>query len=159
VEAFAGRTALGLGQAMLSVVSAFAAYRIALGLGLQDAFWAAITAIGVTQARLHDALNFGRRQFIGAVVGGAVGLGFALAFGDALWVYAAAVVVSITACAAINRGDSGQLAGITATIILLVPHTGSPETIAIARLSEVALGAATATIVVWIARRLKLAAD
>ncbi len=159
MEAFAGRTALGLGQAMLSVVSAFAAYRIALGLGLQDAFWAAITAIGVTQARLHDALNFGRRQFIGAVVGGAVGLGFALAFGDALWVYAAAVVVSITACAAINRGDSGQLAGITATIILLVPHTGSPETIAIARLSEVALGAATATIVVWIARRLKLAAD
>ncbi len=159
IEALAGRTMLGLGQAVLSVISAFAAYLVAHHFALQEAFWAPITAIGVIQSRLHDTVNLGGRKFLGAVIGGLVGLGFALAFGDALWVYAAAVVVSITACAAINRGNSGQLAGITATIVLLVPHTQSPLDIALVRVTEVALGVCSATLVIWVARRLTGAPD
>jgi uncharacterized membrane protein YccC len=145
------RVLLGGGQAVLSVIAALLAYVPAHGLGLQDGFWASITAIAVTQGKFHDTANLGRRQCIGAAVGGIVGFCFVMTLGGAIWVYAVAVLVSISACAAINRSDSGQLAGITATIVLLVPHTGSPENTVISRLSEVALGACSGALVVWLA--------
>ena len=151
LTALYSRVLLGGGQAVLSVIAAFIAYWPARGFGLQDGFWASITAIAVTQGKFHDTANLGRRQCIGAIVGGAVGFGFAMTLGSALWVYLAAVLVSISACAAINRSDSGQLAGITATIILLVPHTGSLEQTVISRLSEVVLGACSGGLVVWLA--------
>jgi uncharacterized membrane protein YgaE (UPF0421/DUF939 family) len=143
----------------MSVIAALLAYTPAHWLGLQDGFWASITAIAVTQGEFHTTTDLGRRQCIGALVGGSIGLCFALGFGYAIWVYAAAVLASISACATINRRDSGQLAGITATIVLLVPHTGAPENIVISRVLEVALGACSGAVVVWLCRRLKVASS
>jgi uncharacterized membrane protein YgaE (UPF0421/DUF939 family) len=155
IAALYRRSIAGVGQASMSVIAALLAYTPAHWLGLQDGFWASITAIAVTQGEFHSTADLGRRQCIGALVGGSIGFCFALCFGHATWVYAAAVLTSISICTTINRSDSGQLAGITATIVLLVPHTGSPESIVISRLSEVALGACSGAVVVWVYRPLK----
>jgi uncharacterized membrane protein YgaE (UPF0421/DUF939 family) len=141
----------GVEQGAISVIAALLAYLPVAHLHLADGFWSSITAIAVTQGRFHDSAQLGQRQFIGAAVGGGVGLCAAVLCGSALWVYAGAVFLSIYLCALINRRDSGQLAGITATIILLVPHTASAEQTALARLGEVALGAAMGLVVSWLA--------
>ncbi len=60
--------------------------------------------------------------------------------------------VSITICAIVNRRDSGPLAGITATIVVLDRVNGPPELTAIFRLSEVGLGALSGMTVVWLQR-------
>lgn len=148
------RVLVGLGQAGISVIAALIAYACTLWLGLQNGFWASITAIAITQGGFHATADLGRRQCIGASIGGIVGLCFAIGFGPTLWVYAIAVLVSISACAAINRSDAGQLAGITTTVILLVPHTDSPVDIALSRVSEVALGALSGACVVLLVQRL-----
>ncbi|NHN90174.1 FUSC family protein [Acetobacter conturbans] len=155
IIAMYSRIVVGLIQAALSICSALVAYMPARWFGLQDGFWAAITAIAVTQGECHATAKLGQKQCIGALIGGGVGLGFVLQFGAALWVYVAAVVVSITVCAALNKSDSGQLAGVTATIVLLVPHSGSAESIVVSRLSEVALGVISGVAVVWLGRHIK----
>ncbi len=148
------RLSLGLRQAAISVVAAFLAYIPAHLIGLTQAFWSAITAIAVAQARFLDTKSTARKQFAGAAIGGVVGLGLILAFGDHLVVYAAAVVLSIIACWLLTVDDASQLAGITATIILLVPHTGTPERMLAARLSEVTWGVCVGIAVVWVEERL-----
>ncbi|GAB0114470.1 FUSC family protein [Acidisoma sp. C75] len=142
-----GRAGTGIAQAAVSVAAAVIAYEVAAQLHLVDGFWSSITAIAVTQTRFHDSEQLGQRQLIGAAVGGCAGILAVLLFGTGLWVYAAAVLVAIAVCALIGRSDSGQLAGITATIILLVPHAGSAEQTAFARLAGVAIGALTGVIV------------
>jgi hypothetical protein len=59
-------------------------------------------------------------------------------------------------------GSACRLSGTTATIILLVPHVGSPESMFLARIGEVGWGVCAAVTVVWLAGRLPaahLAAD
>ncbi len=95
-----------------------------------------------------------RDQFTGAAIGGAIGVTVALALGSHLASYAAAVMVSIVACWLIGIASSARLAGTTATIILLVPHSGSPISMMIARISEVGWGVTTGVLVVWLVTRL-----
>jgi hypothetical protein len=66
------------------------------------------------------------------------------------------------ACWAMNVGSASRLAGITATIILLVPHVGSPQSMFLSRIVEVGWGVCVAVATVWLAARLPaahLAAD
>jgi hypothetical protein len=77
-----------------------------------------------------------------------------LGFGDALPVYAAAVALAVLACWLLNIAESSQLAAVTATIILLVPHTGSLELMLFSRLTEVAWGVTVGLAVVWLEDRI-----
>jgi uncharacterized membrane protein YgaE (UPF0421/DUF939 family) len=146
---FAQRFLLGLRQAGVSVVAAFFAYIPTHLIGLQQSFWSAITAIAVAQMEFKATRALARKQFTGAAIGGAVGLGMILWFGDSLWVYASAIMLAVLICWLLNVGDAGQLGGITATIIMLVPHTGTPQSILISRLSEVGWGVCAGLGVAW----------
>ena len=148
------RARLGARQGLISVIAAFAAYMPAHLLGLPQSFWGSITAIAVAQAKFQDTESAARKQFTGAAIGGAVALGLILGFGDNLGIYAAAVLLSIIVCWLLDVADASQLAGVTATIILLVPHTGSPERMLAARLSEVTLGVCVGLFIVWLEERL-----
>ncbi|WP_114239677.1 aromatic acid exporter family protein [Dyella sp. C9] len=150
------RLVQGLWLALLALVAASAAYGFGLLLHTQQAFWAALTAIAVTQQNYLDTRASSRDQIIGALVGGVAGFGAALIGGEHYATYAVAVVVAIAACWLFGVGSAARLSGTTTTIIMLVPHTGSFWLVALTRVGEVALGITCALLVVAAAERLQV---
>ena len=98
-----------------------------------------------------------RDQFVGAAVGGVVGVCAALTFGNGLAVFAVAIVVTKLACSILNAASASRLAATTTTIILLVPHVSSPERMAAVRIAEVGWGVCVATTAVWVSGRVSAA--
>ncbi|RFU44654.1 aromatic acid exporter family protein [Paraburkholderia sp. DHOC27] len=137
-------------MAFQAVVGASAAYWIATMLNAEQPFWAAITAIAVSQHSYVDTRKLSRDQFIGAMVGGVCGLAGAVLGGDHFVAYCVTVAAAIILCWAWNIGSAARLGGITATIMLLVPRVGPPWQVALLRLGEVTLGTVCAMLVCWI---------
>jgi uncharacterized membrane protein YccC len=148
------RMAGGAHHGLISACAAIIAYLPTQALGLKEGFWSAMTAIAVVQTEFRATESTARDQFIGAAIGGVTGLCAFVALGPHLLVYAAAVVVAMLSCWALNVASASRLAGTTTTIILLVPHTGSPASMLGSRLAEVAWGVSVAVVTVWLAARL-----
>ncbi|HEY2024921.1 FUSC family protein, partial [Paraburkholderia sp.] len=108
-------------MAVQAVAGASLAFGIGQALHTEQAFWAAITAIAVSQHSYIDTRKLSRDQFIGAMVGGLCGLFGAVAGGGHFGAYAATVAGAILICWIVNVGSAARLGGITATIMLLVP--------------------------------------
>ncbi len=144
----------GLAQASLSAGAAILAYLPTQALGLREGFWAAITALAVVQTELVATRDSGRDQLAGAAIGGVIGVAVTLAGGQHLPGYVLAVILSVLTCWLVNIASASRLAGITATIILLVPHTGTPQHMLASRVGEVAWGALVALGLVWLRTRL-----
>src|SRR5262249_5541944 len=119
------RLASGAQSGAISAVAALIAYVPTRALGLSQDFWSAITAIAVVQSECRATRTTAADQFVGATLGGIAGLVTLLLFGQHLWVYAFAVVVAMMTCSVLNVASASRLAGITASIILLVPYVGS----------------------------------
>jgi uncharacterized membrane protein YgaE (UPF0421/DUF939 family) len=130
------------------------AYAPMRALGLNQDFWSAIAAIAVVQSEFSATQTTARDQFLGAVLGGIIGLVSLLVLGQQLAVYASAVVVAMVICFVLNVPSASRLAAVTATIILLVPHADSPLQMFLSRLTEVSWGVAVAVSIVWFAARL-----
>jgi uncharacterized membrane protein YgaE (UPF0421/DUF939 family) len=126
------------------VLAASISYFIALELGLGQGFWAAITAISVSQSSYAEVRNSSRDQFVGAMIGGLIGMGAAMLGHDHYLAYVLAVIVGMMLCSIFDLGAAGRISGITTTIIMLVPHSGAFWQFALFRLGEVTLGAAAA---------------
>lgn len=141
------RLVLGLAQALRAVLAASLGYFGARELGLQQGYWAAITAISVSQSSHVDVRNSSRDQFLGAMIGGLIGMAVATLGHDRYLAYALAVTIGMVLCSAFNLGAAGRISGITTTIIMLVPQQGAFWQIALFRLGEVTLGAAAALLV------------
>lgn len=150
------RMAAGAHHGAVSACAALCAYLPAQALGLQESFWCAITAVSVVQTEFQATETTARDQFIGAAIGGSIGVCAAFVPGPHLLVYGAAIILSMLTCWAFNGASASRLAGTTATILLLVPHTGSPERMFGSRLSEVGWGVCVAIAVVWLAGRLPM---
>jgi uncharacterized membrane protein YgaE (UPF0421/DUF939 family) len=152
------RLLVGLTHALRAVMAASLGYFASIELGLGQGFWAAITAISVSQTNYVDVRNSSRDQFTGAIIGGLIGgLAGGLAsmdaatFGDYHFlVYVVTVIVGMMLCSAFNLGAAGRISGTTTTIIMLVPHSGAFWQIALFRLGEVTLGAAAALLVSFV---------
>lgn len=134
-------------HALLSVTAAVVAYIPPSSLGLQEGFWAAITALAVTQAELSATHSTARDQFLGAAIGGAVGAAFAYMLGHSLPVFALAAFIALVLAWLTNAPSAARLAGITVTIIMLVPHKTSDLTMLASRFGEVTWGIVAALIV------------
>jgi uncharacterized membrane protein YccC len=147
------RVAAGAHLGVISACAALIAYLPARALGLGESFWSAITAIAVVQTEFRATQSTARDQFVGAAIGGLCGIGALVALGHDLVAYSIAVVFSVIVCWALNMSSASRLAGITATIILLVPHGGSAEQMLIARVSEVGWGVCAGVSTVWLAAR------
>ncbi len=148
------RMAGGAHHGLVSACAALLAYLPTQALGLKESFWSAITAVSVVQTEFQATETTARDQFIGAAIGGTISVCAALVFGEHLLVYAGAVIVSMLTCWGLNVASASRLAGTTATIILLVPHTGSPERMFGSRLTEVGWGVCVAIAAVWLAGRI-----
>ncbi|HEX4153927.1 MAG TPA: FUSC family protein [Steroidobacteraceae bacterium] len=145
-ERFAG----GAAQGLMSAAAALIAYLPAKPLGLHEGFWASITAIAVVQAQLGATQTSARDQFAGAAVGGLVSAVIVAVAGEHLAAYLTAVVLAMWTCWLLNVSTAARLAGSTATIVLLVPHTGSAGWMILSRLAEVGWGVAVALGTVWL---------
>jgi uncharacterized membrane protein YccC len=141
------RLIVGLIHALRAVLAASLGYFAASLLGLEQGFWAAITAISVSQSSYTEVRNSSRDQFIGALLGGLIGMGAAMLGQDHYLAYVLAVIVGMLLCSVFNLGAAGRISGITTTIIMLVPHSGAFWQFALFRLGEVTLGAAAALLV------------
>ena len=141
------RLIVGLVHALRAVLAASISYFIALELGLGQGFWAAITAIAVSQSSYAEVRNSSRDQFVGAMIGGLIGMGAAMLGHDHYVAYVLAVIVGMMLCSAFNLGAAGRISGTTTTIIMLVPHSGAFWQFALFRWGEVTLGAAAALLV------------
>lgn len=148
------RLMAGAHQGVLSAGAALIAYLPTQPLGLREGFWSAITAITVVQAEFEGTHSSARDQFIGAAIGGSIGVCASVLFGEHLLTYAAAIMVSVLTAWLFNIASASRLAGVTATIVLLVPHTGSAVRMFESRLFEVGWGVCAAIATVWIAARL-----
>jgi len=151
------RVAAGAHHGAISACAALIAFVPAYEIGLKESFWGAITAISVTQTEFRATQTTARDQFLGAAVGGLTGLCAFLALGQSLIVYGLAVVLAMLICWALNVASASRLAGITATIVLLVPRVGSVESMFVSRLIEVGWGVCVAVATVWLAARLPAA--
>ena len=145
----------GLSMGLQALTSASLSYWLGLLLHTQQAFWAALTAIAVTQQTYIDTRNSSRDQVIGAAIGAAVAIAATYLIGDNYACYAATMVAVIMLCWCFNVGNAGKLSATTATIVMLVPHEGSFWTVALTRLGEVTLGIACALVVTGIAHWLE----
>ncbi|MET3653387.1 FUSC family protein [Dyella japonica] len=140
---------------LLTVLSASIAYGLGLALHAEQAFWAPLTAVAVTQQSYMETRTSSRDQLIGAFVGSVAGFSARLALGDMYIAYPMAIVASITTCWLFRLGNAARLSCITPTIIMLVPYTGSFWLIALLRIAQVALGIASAMVVVSVAERVQ----
>lgn len=146
---FRDRLAEGAFMALQAVGGACLAYLIARALLTQQAFWAAIIAIAVTQHTYADTRKLSRDQFVGAMAGGL--FGFAGAWLGAgtheILGYATTIGAVIVVCWCLNVGSAARLGAITATIVLLVPEEGPLWDVPLVRLGEVTLGTVCALVV------------
>jgi uncharacterized membrane protein YccC len=144
----------GTAHGLMSASAALIAYVPTQALNLREGFWSAITAIAVVQTEFRATRTMARDQFLGAATGGLIGLAVLSGVGQDLVAYAVAVILSLIACWLLNVASAGRLAGITATIILLVPHHGTAERMFGSRLLEVGWGVSVAVAVGWVATRM-----
>ncbi|WP_299662524.1 FUSC family protein [Methylobacterium sp.] len=151
---FGHRLTRGGAHGVMSAIAAVIAYLPTQALGLNEGFWAAITALAVAQTEFGAARSVARDQFVGAAIGGVIGLCIYLAAGPGIASYMAAVLLSILACWLVNVASAARLAGITATIILLVPHLGTPQQMLASRVFEVGWGICAAIGTVWAVTRI-----
>ncbi len=141
----------GGAMALQAVAGASMAYGIGFMLHTEQAFWAAITAIAVTQLSLSDTRSSSRDQCVGALTGGVLGLVGIYLGKDSFPAYAIVVAIAIVGCWLFNAGSAARLGAITATILMLVPQHGPAWEFALIRLGEVALGTVCAILVSWVA--------
>ena len=144
------RLIVGLVQAVRVGAAASLGYFSARWVGLDQGFWAAITAISVTQSSFAEVKNSSRDQFVGAIFGGLLGLTAAALGGDHYLSYVIAVMFGTLLCWLFNLGAAGRISSITTTIIMLVPHTGPFWQVALLRLGEVMLGAIASLFITWL---------
>jgi uncharacterized membrane protein YccC len=149
---FRERLAEGSMTALQAVSGACLAYGIACALHPQQAFWAAITAIAVTQHSYTDTRNLSRDQFVGAMAGGIFGfVGASLGAGThEILGYATTTAAVIVVCWCLNVGSAARLGAITATIVLLVPAQGPLWDVPLFRLVQVVLGTVSTLLISWL---------
>jgi uncharacterized membrane protein YgaE (UPF0421/DUF939 family) len=127
-------------MALQAVAGASIAFTLANHFHAEQPFWAAITAIAVSQHSYVDTRKLSADQFFGAMVGGVCGLAGTVFGGGHFIAYMVTVAVAIIVCWVGNIGSAARLGGITATIVLLVPRMGPAWEVALERLGQVTLG-------------------
>jgi uncharacterized membrane protein YccC len=123
--------------AVAAIVSVIAASL----LRLPEAYWAPVTTLVITQSSLGAALTVSRQRFAGTALGAAVAAVVATYFGSHLLEFGVSVFVAGLLCALARLDHSAyRFAGVTLTIVLLIPRAAPAWQIAFHRFVEVSIG-------------------
>nr|WP_255551532.1 FUSC family protein [Granulicella sp. dw_53] len=131
------KTALAAGLC-LALVRVFA---------FSQGYWACITAVVVMQSETAATLAVSRERLVGTAVGAIVGWATAAVWHGHLMGYAAAVLACMVLPELMGLKGAGRMAGVAATIVLLVPSSESHATVARGRFLEVSFGIVVALVV------------
>ena len=152
----ASRMRVGAFMAFKAVLASTFAYGVGFLLNPEEAFWAAISEIAVTQPHYGDTQHSGRDRVLGTTFGGIAGmLGLWIGGDGDLLSFAVALGLVTLACWTANAGAAARIGGITSAIVLLVPAAGPRWEVAAWRLGEVICGTACALAVGWLVSRLE----
>ncbi len=114
---------------------------------LQQGYWACVAAVVVMQSETAATLTASRDRLVGSALGALVGWGAATVWHGHLIVYAVAVLICMVIPEVMGLKSAGRLAGVTTTIILLIPSTASHWEVARYRFLEVSFGIVVALVV------------
>ncbi len=124
-----------------TALAAVAAMLLARLLKLPEYYWAPISTIVVIQSTI-PALTLGWQRFVGTALGAVLGAAVATFFSPNALVYGLGIFLCGVLAWSLRAGSAYRFAGITLTIVLLIPHTRGPWIIALHRFLEVSLGIA-----------------
>ncbi len=125
-------------HAAKTAVAAGLCWWIAKLFGLNDGYWAAISAIIVLQSNFGATVSASRDRILGTLIGALLGFAFTQV-GTLPWNFILAVLAAVIVCGLLGLRSSSRLAGVTISIVMLV-KTGSHWTLALDRVLEVFVG-------------------
>ncbi|MGB7267505.1 MAG: FUSC family protein [Terracidiphilus sp.] len=126
-------------DAAKTALAAALCWWLALCFGLHDGYWGSISAIIVLQSNVGATVTASRDRLLGTLMGALFGIAFSV-FGARPWNYILAVFFAVIVSGLLNLRNSSRLAGVTITIIMLVPGSASRWGLALDRVGEVLLG-------------------
>jgi uncharacterized membrane protein YgaE (UPF0421/DUF939 family) len=133
-----------------TALAAVAALLLARLLKMPESYWAPISTIVIIQSTIPP-LTLGWQRFVGTALGAVLGAALATFFSPSAWVYALGIILCGVLAWLLRVEGAYRFAGITLSIIFLIPHTHAPWIVGWHRFLEVSLGIAVALVVtmVW----------
>jgi len=139
-------------HAIRTAVAATVSVIIARLAQMPEAYWAAIATLVVMQSTLGATLTLSIERIVATAVGASVGALEANCFGANLVAFAIAIgLVGLLSIAFRLEKTAYRYASVTLTIIVLIPRSAPPWSIALHRFIEVSIGiiVALAVVAVW----------
>jgi len=139
-------------HAIRTAVAATLSVIIARLVQMPEAYWAAIATLVVMQSTIGATLTLSIERIVATAVGAAVGALEANYFGANLVAFALAIVlIGLLSIAFRLEKTAYRYASITLAIIVLIPRSSPPWSIALHRFIEVSAGiiVALAVVAVW----------
>jgi len=122
----------------IAAVTSFLAARL---FRLPEAYWAPITTLVITQSSLGAAFAVSWKRFAGTAFGALVGGLVASYFPANVFLFGASVLILGLLCAQVGVDRSAyRFAGVTLSIVLLIPRGNPPWQVAFHRFAEVSIG-------------------
>ena len=141
-----------LEHSVRTAVAAMASFLAARLFRLPEAYWAPITTLVITQSSLGAAFSVSWKRFVGTALGALVGAIVATHFPPNVFLFGAGVFILGLLCALVRTDRSAyRFAGVTLSIVLLIPRTNPPWQVALHRFAEVSIGIVVALLfaMVW----------
>jgi uncharacterized membrane protein YccC len=139
-------------HAVRTAVAATASVIIARLVQMPEAYWAAIATLVVMQSTLGATLTLSIERIVATAVGASVGALEANYFGANLIAFALAIfLIGLLSIVFRLEKTAYRYASITLAIIVLIPRSNPPWTIALHRFLEVSVGivVALAVVALW----------
>lgn len=139
-------------HAVRTAIAATVSVLIARLVQMPEAYWAAIATLVIMQSTLGATLTLSIERIVATAVGASVGALEANYFRANLVAFAAAIfLLGLLAIAFRLEKTAYRYASITLTIIVLIPRSAAPWTIALHRFLEVSVGiiVALAVVALW----------
>jgi uncharacterized membrane protein YgaE (UPF0421/DUF939 family) len=140
---FAGVNRVSVLDSVRTTFAAVAALLLARLLKMPESYWAPISTIVIIQSTIPP-LTLGWQRFVGTALGAVLGAALATFFSPSAWVYALGILLCGVFAWLLHVDGAYRFAGITLSIIFLIPHTRAPWIVGWHRFLEVSLGIAVA---------------
>jgi len=136
-----------LKHAIKTGLAAALAYYLAHFTRLPESYWAAISAIIVMYSDVSRTISASGQRLVGTAMGVCIGGVFAALFGEKLWAFGVAVMITVLVCGLLGFEEAARLAGVAVAIVTLTSHPGHPWIAPLHRFLEVSFGIVIAVLV------------
>jgi len=126
-----------------TTVAAVIALLLARLLKMPESYWAPISAIVIVQSTIPPR-TLSWQRFVGTALGAVLGAALATYFSPSVPIYGLGILLCGLLAFSLRVDGAFRFAGITLSIVLLVPHTSAPWIVGWHRFLEVSLGIAVA---------------